>query len=114
MARDLLDEPAGTVHMTTQRGCPVPCTYCAARMYNELYEGTGADYGRRRSHASVLGELEGLRDAGKLSYVIFLDDTFTINHPWVREFCTIYRDRLRTPFCLHARVETVSEKLLHT
>ena len=66
--------------MTTQRGCPFPCTYCAARMYNELYEGVG-DYGRRRSHESVLAELHALRDAGRLGYVIFLDDTFTIQHP---------------------------------
>ena len=111
LARDLLDEHHGVVHMTTQRGCPFPCTYCAARMYNQLYEGTG-EYGRRRSHGSVLDELFGLRDAGKLSYVIFLDDTFTINHGWVKEFCRVYGAELRTPFSLHARVETVSDRLL--
>ncbi len=113
MARDLLDERDGVVHMTTQRGCPFPCTYCAARMYNQLYEGVG-EYGRRRSHENVLAELEGLRDDGRLGYVIFLDDTFTINHGWVKELCALYGDRLHTPFSLHARVETVSEKLLHT
>jgi len=113
LARDLLDEPNGTVHMATQRGCPFPCTYCAARMYNQLYKST-EEYGRRRSHRNVLDELHGLRDVGKLGYVIFLDDTFTIHHPWVREFCRIYRDEIAVPFCLHARVETVNEKLLHT
>lgn len=112
MARDLLDEHKGVVHMTTQRGCPFPCTYCAARMYNQLYKDT-AEYGRRRSHQSVLDELFGLRDAGLLAYVIFLDDTFTIHHPWVREFCRVYGAELRVPFSLHARVETVNEKLLH-
>jgi anaerobic magnesium-protoporphyrin IX monomethyl ester cyclase len=112
MARDLLDEITGVVHMTTQRGCPFPCTYCAARMYNQLYDQLGAEYGRRRSHESVLTELAGLRAAGKLGYVIFLDDTFTINHGWVKEFCKVYGERLRAPFCLHARVETVSAPLL--
>ena len=111
VARDVLDEQPGVVHMTTQRGCPFPCTYCAARMYNQLYEGTG-EYGRRRSHASVLAELTALKDAGKLNYVIFLDDTFTINHGWVKAFCDVYREQLRTPFSLHARVETVSDRLL--
>jgi radical SAM superfamily enzyme YgiQ (UPF0313 family) len=113
LARDLLDEPLGTVHMTTQRGCPFPCTYCAARMYNELYAGTGEDYGRRRTHTSVLTELFQLRDQGRLGYVIFLDDTFTINHSWVMEFCRVYGDQVRAPFSLHARVETVNEQLLH-
>ena len=112
VARDLLDEAPGVVHMTTQRGCPFPCTYCAARMYNELYEDVGGEYGRRRSHASVLEELGALRAADRLSYVIFLDDTFTINHGWVKEFCKVYGDAFRTPFSLHARVETVSDRLL--
>ncbi len=112
LARDLLDEPLGTVHMTTQRGCPFGCTYCAARMYNELYQDT-ADYGRRRSHNNVLAELFQLREQGRLGYVIFLDDTFTINHSWVMEFCRIYGAEVGAPFSLHARVETVNERLLH-
>lgn len=112
LARDLLDEPAGTVHMATQRGCPFPCTYCGARMYNELYEGTG-EYGRRRSHDSVLAELHGLRSQGRLGHVIFLDDTFTLHHRWVREFCRRYAEEFGAPFSLHARVETVNERMLH-
>ena len=36
MDRALLNERYGVVNMTTQRGCPFPCTYCAARMYNEM------------------------------------------------------------------------------
>lgn len=111
-ARDILDEPHGVVQLSTQRGCPFPCTYCGARMFNELYEGT-AEYGRRRSQENVLAELRVLRAAGKLSFVIFLDDTFTIHHPWVKEFCRLYKEEFRTPFCLHARVETVNEKMLH-
>jgi radical SAM superfamily enzyme YgiQ (UPF0313 family) len=111
MARDLLDERWGVVHMTTQRGCPFPCTYCAARKYEDLYEGTG-DYGRRRSHESVLAELEEIRRNGLLSYVIFLDDTFTIQHPWVKQFCKLFGERFAIPFSLHARVETVNPEML--
>ena len=112
MARDLLDERHGVVHMATQRGCPFPCTYCGARMFNELYAGNGT-YGRRRSHESVIAELRTIREAGPLNYVIFLDDTFTINHHWVAEFCEVYGRDLAVPFSLHARVETVNEKMVH-
>ena len=112
MARDLLDERHGVVHMTTQRGCPFPCTYCGARMYNQLYQGAG-NYGRRRSHANVLAELRQIREQGPLNYVIFLDDTFTIHHSWVKEFCPLYREQVGVSFSLHARVETVNEELLH-
>ncbi len=111
MARDLLDERYGVVHMATQRGCPYPCTYCAARQFSDLY-GSYADYGRRRSHGNVLAELEAIRRNGELNYVVFLDDTFTINHRWVRQFCRVYAERFGVPFSLHARVETISESML--
>ena len=112
-ARDLLDERYGVVHVSTQRGCPFPCTYCAARMYDQLYaEQSTGSYGRRRSHANVLSELRAIRAAGPLNYVIFLDDTFTIHHPWVTKFCRVYGGEFRTPFSLHARVETVNQRML--
>lgn len=112
MARDMLDEPPAVVHMSTQRGCPFPCTYCGARKFSDLYEGFG-NYGRRRSHENVLDELRLVRRQRDLSYVIFLDDTFTINHPWVKEFCRVYGPEIGLPFWLHARVETVNERMLH-
>ena len=111
MARDMLDERWGVVHMTTQRGCPFPCTYCAARMYDQLYDGIGK-YGRRRSIESVMIELEQIRRDDQLSYVIFLDDTFTINHPWVHEFCRIFPERIGVGFSLHARAETMRPDLI--
>jgi radical SAM superfamily enzyme YgiQ (UPF0313 family) len=113
MARDLLDERWGVRHMTTQRGCPFPCTFCAARMYDKLYATADTtSYGRRRTHANVLAELEALRTGGPLNYVIFLDDTFTIHHRWVREFCGIYGREFAVPFSLNARVETVNPAML--
>ena len=111
MARDMLDEQYGVVHISTQRGCPYPCTYCAARQFSDLY-GSYAEYGRRRSHENVLQELAKVRDNGNLNYVLFLDDTFTINHKWVKTFCKKYGEQFRVPFSLHARVETVNEKVL--
>jgi radical SAM superfamily enzyme YgiQ (UPF0313 family) len=81
-------------------------------MYDELYEGTGADYGRRRSHENVLAEIEELQRRGQVNYITFLDDTFTIHHPWVRGYCKLHAERAKIPFSIHARVETVSPELL--
>ena len=114
MARDMLDERWGVHHVSTQRGCPFPCTYCAARMYDQLYaEGNTADYGRRRSPGNVLAELGEIQSRGPLNYIIFLDDTFTIHHSWVREFCQLYKRDIGIPFSLHARVETVNKEMLN-
>jgi radical SAM superfamily enzyme YgiQ (UPF0313 family) len=113
LARDMLDERWGVRHITTQRGCPFPCTFCAARMYDKLYDSSDTtSYGRRRGHANVLAELTALRAQGPLNYVIFLDDTFTIHHRWVREFCKVYGREFGVPFSLNARVETVNQAML--
>ena len=110
MDRSFLNEHNGIVHMVTQRGCPFPCSYCAARMYNEMYG--SKEYGRRRSIDDVLSEFAEIQANGNLNYVIFLDDTFTLNRPWVEEFCHRYEREFRVPFSLHARAETVNFELL--
>jgi len=110
-ARDLLDEQPGVIHISTQRGCPFPCTYCAASQYNALYERTSL-YGRRRSPASIVAEIEAIRRESPVYYLIFLDDTFTIHPSWVQEFCDLYGPRLGLPFSLHARSDTVDAAML--
>lgn len=114
LARDLLDEPTGVAHLNTQRGCPFPCTYCAARTYHDLYRahaGGGGGYGRRRSHDSVLREIAALEDDG-VGYLIFLDDTFTLDRRWVLELCRRYGEHAVLPFSINARVETVDPEML--
>lgn len=113
MARDLLDEHHGVAHMTTQRGCPFPCTYCAAGQYHLLY-GKTSEYGRRRTHDNVLDELAHLKAQGGLNYVIFLDDTFTIYPTWVAEFCKRYGKEIGVPFSIHARVDTVDAEMIRS
>jgi radical SAM superfamily enzyme YgiQ (UPF0313 family) len=107
LARDMLKEQHGVAYMVTQRGCPFPCTFCAARMYNQMYTG----YGRRRSQDDVHGEITALREAGA-TYLIFLDDTFTIKPAWVKEFCRRNEANGSMPFSLHARAETTSPAML--
>ena len=112
MARDMLDEKYGVVHISTQRGCPYSCTYCAAHAIADLYEGY-SNYGRRRSSENVIAELAEIKCNGEMNYVVFLDDTFTINHKWVKEFCRIYAQQFHIPFSINARAETINQQLLH-
>jgi radical SAM superfamily enzyme YgiQ (UPF0313 family) len=111
MARDMLAEVHGVVHMVTQRGCPFPCTYCGARKFNDLYRGVG-NYGRRRSHENVLDEIRSLQSTQNVSYITFLDDTFTLAPSWIKKFCEIYGRELAIPFSIHARAETVGPDML--
>jgi anaerobic magnesium-protoporphyrin IX monomethyl ester cyclase len=110
VARDLLDERHGVLHLSTQRGCPFPCTFCAAGSLRALYP--GQRYLRRRSAANVLAEIAHLRETGPLNYLVFLDDTFTLNPPWVEAFCRAYGREFAIGFSINARVETVTPHML--
>lgn len=110
MARDLLDEKYGVIHMSTQRGCPFPCTFCAAGAISDLYKNEG--YVRRRSVGTVLEELRQIRQKGPINYVIFLDDTFTVNREWVKTFCRAYGREMGIGFSINARVETVDRDMI--
>ncbi|MDX1812104.1 MAG: radical SAM protein [Gammaproteobacteria bacterium] len=112
MARDMLGEQYGVYHISTQRGCPFPCTYCAAQQVSQLYPDGYKDYGRRRSVSNVLQEIKSLRQNGPLNYIIFLDDTFTLHHDWLIEFLKRYQHEIKIPFSVNARAETISRNLL--
>lgn len=110
MARDLLDEMHGIIHMSTMRGCPFPCTFCAGGAINSLYG--DRRYIRRRSVENVMKELHNLRKRNSINYVIFLDDTFTVNRSWIEEFCEAYGRETGTGFSINARAETVDPTLI--
>jgi radical SAM superfamily enzyme YgiQ (UPF0313 family) len=110
VARDLLDEQHGVMHVTTQRGCPFPCTFCAASAIDNLYK--NRTYLRRRTVEHVVEELRHIRQHGPLNYVVFLDDTFTTNKGWIEEFCRVYGKEIGTGFSINARVETVSQDMI--
>ncbi|MBU1341557.1 MAG: B12-binding domain-containing radical SAM protein [Proteobacteria bacterium] len=109
VARDFLNETHGVVHMFTQRGCPFLCSYCAAGALANLY---GKGYVRRRSVENVIKELAKIKDQGGLNYVIFLDDTFTLNLKWIKNFCRYYKERIGVPFSIQARADTVTPDIL--
>jgi hypothetical protein len=60
----------------------------------------------------VIAELEAVRRDSVLNYVIFLDDTFTVDRVWVRRYVELHRARLGVGFSIHARGETVDRELL--
>lgn len=97
--------PATTV--ITSRGCPwARCTFC--------YQGGEYASGyRRRSPEHVVDEIARLvRDRG-FRQIIFWDDNFCIRPEWVGRFCDLLdAEKLRVPWTVMARVNTVSLEML--
>ncbi|KNZ41881.1 B12-binding domain-containing radical SAM protein [Acetobacterium bakii] len=69
----------------TGRGCPYQCAYCAPS--------PGKQKVRLRSIPLVLSEIKlNLKSNPDLSYLIIMDDTFTVNRQRIEEFCAGMRE----------------------
>jgi radical SAM superfamily enzyme YgiQ (UPF0313 family) len=95
----------------TGRGCPYNCTYCFNHAFRELYRGKGK-YIRRRSVDNVIRELRDLKKHPCYRFVKFADDTFTLQHDWLEEFCPRYQEEIGLPFSCLTRANHVNPKIL--
>jgi len=93
------------VSMTTSRGCPYKCIFCAGRKM------VGAKV-RYHGAERVAAELEYLANLN-FHQINIVDDLFTANQHHCLAVCEeILRRNLRINWTAFARVDTVSEKLL--
>ena len=108
----LMHENNGQVPIMASRGCPFACTYCCNSVLSELAGGV-KNLVRQRKVESVIAEIHELhRRFPDLKSLIFMDEVFTINRHWVREFCAAYRRSFTTPFEVILRVETLDRETL--
>ncbi len=87
---------ASTASILTARGCPFRCSFC--------YEGGNTRSVRWRSIENVMAELRQALDANpSIHFVLFTDDTFTLNAARVRAFCEALEGyRNQRDFCWFA------------
>jgi radical SAM superfamily enzyme YgiQ (UPF0313 family) len=107
----LANDPLQASQVMTGRGCPYTCTYCVNHALQKLFKNLGP-YVRRRSPENVIAEIQKMQQDYEIRQVFIYDDTFTLNHQWVRKFCELYPRKVGIPFAVQIRVETVNEKLL--
>jgi len=109
-ARELVlecDYDSHPVHyMITARGCPYTCSFCSDR---RLWQGKV----RRRSLDNVFAELEQLTSRYKVSFVDFVDGTFTYDPKYLRGFCErIAEEHPGLRWRCTARYDTLDAELL--
>jgi len=106
-----LKESENSIPLISGRGCPFDCTYCANSPLRRIYKGKGV-YVRRRSVDNMLKEISLLTEKYPISRLDFADDTFTLNHKWLKEFSEKYSEQFDLPFACNGRIETINSKLL--
>ncbi len=91
--------------MIAGRGCPFHCTWCAKPVFDRTFT--------NRSVASVIAELQWLKQTFRPGHLRIVDDVFVMNRRWVKEFsqAVVEADAV-IPFECLARVDLVDEEVL--
>lgn len=94
-----------SVSVSTMRGCPYTCKWCSRAVYGMSY--------RRRSAALVCDEIEELQRNYTFDSIWFVDDVFTINHKWLKEFAAeVQKRRLKIRYEIISRSDRLNEEVL--
>jgi len=90
----------------SSRGCPFNCIFCASK----TIWGRGT---RFRSAENVLSEIEEIVNKLRIKYIVFSDDTFTLDRKRVVEICNlIIEQKLEFKWQMMTRANLFDEELL--
>lgn len=96
----------GIATIMSGRGCPFNCIFCASQ--NVFGRGV-----RRRSVPNVMKEIRYLKEKYNIKGLFFLDDTFTVNDGWLKEFCLALKgENYGLIWGCQARGDTITEEKL--
>ena len=91
--------------ISTMRGCPYTCKWCSRAVYGGTY--------RRRSPKLVVDEMECIKKNYKPDQIWFVDDVFTINHKWLREFRDeLVKRNVIVPYEIITRADRMSDEVI--
>ena len=100
---------SGTIDLIAGRGCPYQCTYCVEPTYQDVFADKGK-FVRFRSEDNDMDEIADLQRRFKFSRINFVDDVFTIDLRWLREFAPKYKKYFKIPYTCNARIEAMREE----
>ncbi|MBN1419729.1 MAG: B12-binding domain-containing radical SAM protein [Planctomycetes bacterium] len=116
--RRMLRAKDGWMSILTSRGCPHRCTYCFNRAIVERYRADGAirrlpEYLRHYPVERVIRQILDLKGRfPEIRTLIFDDDLFTLDKPYVLAFCRAYREAgIDLDFVVNAHVRVFDEEM---
>lgn len=102
----ILNITTNVATIITTRGCPMQCSFCSSAALHGRHL-------RRRSYKNVVDEIEMRLKEENIDTIAFMDDTFTLDVKFVRNFCEeIKRRNLKFWWGCTTRVDTLNEELL--
>ncbi len=98
--------PAQLNMVMTSRGCPYDCGFCAScTMWKRMV--------RFRSVENTIDEVRELRNRYFVKNIAFMDDSFTLNHNRVKEFCrAMIENHMDITWSCLTRVNMISDEII--
>ena len=91
------------------RGCVFNCSYCASPALNQKFDNK---YYRLMDPKKGIEQIKAAVKKFNYDYLIFVDDTFTINKIWVKDFLKLYQKEVGLPFNVQTRINTYDYELM--
>ncbi|MGB3076902.1 MAG: radical SAM protein, partial [Chitinophagales bacterium] len=92
-----------SLNLTTTRGCPFKCNWCAKPIYGNRYNS--------RSPQNVVNEIKMLLQKYKPDHFWFCDDIFGLKPGWIKSFSElVQQEQLHFKFKIQCRVDLLLEE----
>jgi len=92
-----------SLNMSTTRGCPFKCNWCAKPIYGNRYNS--------RSPENVVAEIRVLKERYQMDHIWFCDDIFGLKPGWVKEFAKLlYIENIKIRFKIQSRADLLADE----
>jgi anaerobic magnesium-protoporphyrin IX monomethyl ester cyclase len=92
-----------SLNMSTTRGCPFKCNWCAKPIYGNRYNS--------RSPENVVEEIKLLKDRYAIDHIWFCDDIFGLKPGWVKAFAELLaKEQIDIRFKIQSRADLLVEE----
>jgi anaerobic magnesium-protoporphyrin IX monomethyl ester cyclase len=92
-----------SLNMSTTRGCPFKCNWCAKPIYGNRYNS--------RSPENVVQEIKLLKEWFQIDHLWFCDDIFGLKPGWVEEFARLMtKEKIKIRFKIQSRADLLVEE----
>jgi len=92
-----------SLNMSTTRGCPFKCNWCAKPIYGNRYNS--------RSPENVVQEIKLLKQNYRMDHIWFCDDIFGLKPGWVLAFAELLqKENIKIKFKIQSRADLLAEE----
>jgi anaerobic magnesium-protoporphyrin IX monomethyl ester cyclase len=92
-----------SLNMSTTRGCPFKCNWCAKPIYGNRYNS--------RSTENVVAEIKLLKERYQMDHIWFCDDIFGLKPGWVKELALLLqRENIQIRFKIQSRADLLADE----